>query len=254
VTSTRNILASAHRPALSAFARGSVLLAFDYDGVLAPIAATPERARMRVRTKRLLIDVASRYPCAVVSGRPLRDLRRRLQDVPLFSLSGNYGREPHPPGIGPSGLVRTWVRRLQQALAPFHGVIVEDKRFSATVHYRHATHRAAALDTMRRVIGTLHNVRAVESVEAVALIPWPGPTKGTALQHARREAGCTTAIYLGDDNTDEDAFASAAPSRLLSIRVGRSSTTRASYHLVSQRHVDVLLERLLRCREGGASA
>jgi trehalose 6-phosphate phosphatase len=222
-----------------------VLIAFDYDGVLAPIASTPDRARMRARTCELLTRVAELFRCEVVSGRPLDDLTRRMQGVPLFGLSGNFGREPPIAGRRPPPQVREWVDLLRESLARYTGVLVEDKTYSVTVHYRHAVDRAGVRRALRRTIASLHGARAVEGVEAVSLMPWPGPTKGTALQSARRRAGCTHAVYVGDDGTDEDAFASAGPARLLAIRVGASAHTKARFHVHSQARVDALLRALL---------
>ena len=55
---------------LETFAWSNVLLAFDYDGTLAPIAARPEDAHMRPDTQALLTSVARAYPTVVISGRP----------------------------------------------------------------------------------------------------------------------------------------------------------------------------------------
>jgi trehalose 6-phosphate phosphatase len=225
-------------------------MAFDYDGVLAPIASTPEQARMRARTRQLLTRVAHAYPCEVVSGRSLDDLTRRLQGVPLFGLSGNFGREPPSAGRHAPRRVRAWVALLRDSLARYEGLLVEDKAYSVTVHYRRAVDRAAARRAIRRAIRRLDGARAVEGAEAVSLMPWPGPTKGTALQEARRRAGCTHAIYVGDDGTDEDAFRSAGTRHLLAIRVGASSRTKARFHVPSQSRVDALLEALLACAGG----
>ncbi len=43
----RDILSRAGRLALGEAAAGTVLLGFDFDGTLAPIATRPDRARMR---------------------------------------------------------------------------------------------------------------------------------------------------------------------------------------------------------------
>ena len=49
----RNILLEPNRQVLEEFARSNALLAFDFDGTLAPIVADPARARMRPATTRL---------------------------------------------------------------------------------------------------------------------------------------------------------------------------------------------------------
>src|SRR5262245_13897797 len=69
VNRDRAILVPPQIDDLRAFTRARVLLAFDYDGTLSPIAPTPERARLPQATRRLLIRVAQHYPMAVISGR-----------------------------------------------------------------------------------------------------------------------------------------------------------------------------------------
>jgi trehalose-6-phosphatase len=83
---------------------------------------------------------------------------------------------------------------------------------------------------------------------ALNLLPRGGADKGIAVQQARRMFACDTVIYVGDDDTDEDAFASAPPDRLLSIRVGTRGPTRARYRLRTQRDIDSLLQQLLQFR------
>src|SRR5690349_15297415 len=63
---------------LADFARSNVLLAFDYDGTLAPIVDHPRDAVMRPETKALLRQVTRLYPCTVISGRSRADVRQRL--------------------------------------------------------------------------------------------------------------------------------------------------------------------------------
>ena len=75
----RNILSRANREVLQQFAWSKVLLAFDYDGTLAPIVSKPERAIMRPTTRRLLEELVKLYPCMVISGRAQRDAMRRLR-------------------------------------------------------------------------------------------------------------------------------------------------------------------------------
>jgi trehalose 6-phosphate phosphatase len=60
---------------------------------------------------------------------------------------------------------------------------------------------------------------------------------------------CDTAIYVGDDETDEDVFALDQPGRLLTIRVGRGRGSHAAYYLRAQAAVDDLLALLVRLRE-----
>jgi trehalose 6-phosphate phosphatase len=104
--------------------------------------------------------------------------------------------------------------------------------------------RAAVADAVRGLRGA----RVVGGAQAVNLIPSSGPDKGTALQRTRRAFACHTAIYVGDDDTDEDAFRSADPGHLLAIRVGTTGASAARYRLRSQADIDLLLKRLVELR------
>jgi trehalose 6-phosphate phosphatase len=243
-----DILAKRNLPTLADFACSSVLLGFDYDGTLAPIASRPARARMRARTRQLLSRVARRYPCVVISGREHGDLMRRLGRVPLWQVFGNHGLEPWARTTDSARQVREWVQRLRERFATHPGVVVEDKRYSVTIHYRHARHKARVRRELSTIVGGLPNARAIDGAQALNLILRDGPDKGVALQRAQRILACDTAIYVGDDGTDENAFASAPPSRLLAIRVNSARGTLATHHLKSQADIDRLLQALLTLR------
>jgi trehalose 6-phosphate phosphatase len=246
-----NILNPRHLPALADFASSNVLLAFDYDGTLAPIAPTPAAARMRAETERWLTRVARRYPCVVISGRPLDDLTKRLSRIPVWYLFGNHGFEPHAGNDDHAARVQRWVHRLREQLPVQEGLVIEHKKYSVTVHYRHVRNKKRVVEAIVDAVSTLSDVRAVKGAQALNLLPRGGVNKGVALQRARRQFACDTVIYVGDDDTDEDAFLSGPPDRLLSIRVGRRGRTRARYRLFTQGDVDGLLQQLTRLR--GAS-
>jgi len=242
------ILSRRHLPVLAQFAAANVLLAFDYDGTLAPIASTPGRARMRATTRRLLTRLAKCYPCVVISGRPLADLTRRLRQVPVWHLVGDHGYESRGETPKPTGHVREWVGRLRELLPANKGLLIERKRNSITVHYRHARDKRRLVTVITDAVRQLPGARAINGAEAINIIPAQGPNKGIALQQACRVFACDAALYVGDDDTDEDAFASAGPERLLSIRVGTRRPSMARYRLRRQEDLDLLLRALLELR------
>lgn len=243
-----HILSARHVSVLDGFAASNVLLAFDYDGTLAPIAPSPAGARMRPRTRRLLAQVTRRYPCVVISGRPLDQLTRKLHRIPVWHLYGNHGFEPSAGTERHAAWVRDWVDRLSWQLLPHEGLVIEDKKYTVTVHYRHVRNKRRAVEAIRAAVRRLPHARVTGGEEALNLLPRGGPNKGVALRQAQRLFACETAIYVGDDDTDEDAFASGPADRLLSIRVGARRDSGARYRLRSQRDIDALLQRLVDLR------
>jgi trehalose 6-phosphate phosphatase len=244
----QTILADNHRALLAGFAHENVLLAFDYDGTLVPIARTPESARMRDTTRQLLTRAARLYPCVIISGRALDDLSDRLEGVPVWYLFGNHGLEPPPPGGASPTPARAWAEQLQHQLPDDPGIMIEDKRYSLTIHYRNARDKRRAVEAIDRVVAQLPDARALGGAEAVSLLPRGGANKGVALQQACRWFACDSAIYVGDDATDEDAFSSTFPEKLLPIRVGAADDSHARYHLGHQEEIDELLQVLVDIR------
>jgi trehalose 6-phosphate phosphatase len=234
VSSTHDLLNPRYIAALRTFAHSSPLLAFDYDGTLSPIAPTPERARLPPATRRLLIQVAARYPLVVISGRGLVDISARVADLGARYVFGNHGLEWSGGASSPHAHVHQWAHQLRSQLAGLAGVIVEDKAHSLSVHYRSAPDHDRALRLILPAARALSGVRIICGAAAVNLLPKDAANKGVALRRAIEATGCVKAIYVGDDETDEDAFAALTADRLLSIRIGPSATSRASFHLDSQ--------------------
>jgi trehalose 6-phosphate phosphatase len=247
-----NILAPRHRQVLARFAASNVLVAFDYDGTLAPIVTDPARARMRASTARLLRSVAERYPCAVISGRMRADLVHLVETIPFQHLAGNHGIEPWGESARFASRVRRWVAPLRRRLDGEPGIVIEDKAYSVTLHYRRAPHKRHALWLIHDAVRSLPGARTIDGKDTVNVVTRGAPHKGIALERARTLFACEAAIYIGDDRTDEDAFAAGHPDRLLPIRVGRKRGSRAWYWLESQTAVDAFLRALLRLRSGRA--
>ena len=241
----KDILARANRDVLRQFACSRVLLAFDYDGTLAPIVPVPEQAVMRPETRALLEALARRYPCVVISGRARADAIRRLRGVEAVEVIGNHGIEPWQTSRRSLRVVRRWRALLERRLVPLSGLTVEDKLYSLAVHYRRSREKKRARAAILRAAVSLGDVRLVRGKQVVNLLPTDAPHKGIALERARARFACDTAIYVGDDETDEDVFALDQPGRLLTIRVGRKRQSLASYFLRNQGEIDRLLEALL---------
>lgn len=251
----KHVLARDHRELLAQLAWSRVLLAFDFDGTLAPIVRDRERARMRRRTANLLAKISRLYPCAVISGRGRRDVRALLGRVPVRFVVGNHGIEPGPNLERFARLIKRARPLLEARLAGVPGVEIENKRFSLSVHYRKSRQKRLARAAIQAAVEALpFRLRQVPGKLVVNLLPGAAPTKGDALLHLRAKARLDTALYVGDDVTDEDVFALDQPGKLCAVRVGRSRSSAAAYFLRNQREIDRLLRELVALRERGSVA
>lgn len=255
-------------PARARLTRTPLLLFLDVDGTLAPIAPRPEDATVPPETRRVVAAVSALdgVHVALVSGRSAADARRMVSVSNVWAV-GNHGAE----AIGPDGeeivdpeaapfegaMART-ARTLESLLRPVQGVIVEDKRWTLSVHYRLAdpaiVPRVKA--TVDRVAGeaglVVHDGKMIFEVRPPVRV-----NKGTAvLSLARRLGdGSGTVAFVGDDRTDEDAFRAlrhAYADASLTVRVAPTaeSPTIAEFAVADTGEVRRFLEELVGLRSG----
>jgi trehalose 6-phosphate phosphatase len=251
----KHLLAPRNLPVLERFAWSRVLLAFDFDGTLAPIVVDPDAAQMRARTRLLLVRAATLYPTVVISGRSRADTRRRVADVPLREVIGNHGAERAEVDPDETAAVRRWRLALGARLAGLPGVFIEDKGLSLSLHYRQSRQKKrarAAILAAAAELSAREPLRIVGGKQVVNLVREDAPHKGMALERVRARLGCDTALYVGDDETDEDVFALDQPGRLLGVRVGARARSHADFFLRAQREIDQLLRILIRARASEA--
>jgi trehalose 6-phosphate phosphatase len=246
----KDILGRRCRPLLRELAARRTLLAFDFDGTLAPIVASRHHARLSPTTVRLLLAVASRWPCAVISGRSRADVDSRLGGARLLAVVGNHGAEAQPPLPGAARWrrrVRAWRRRLEAELGGVRGIDVEDKGLSLAVHVRGVAARPAA----ERALLGLPGARIVGGKRVLNAVVREAPDKGEALARLVGRGGYERVLFVGDDDTDEDVFRRPAGVPLVGVAVGRLRRTEAAYYLRRQGDVARLLSVLERLRRDG---
>jgi len=245
----KRLLAPESADILAQLAWSRALLGFDFDGTLAPIVNERDQAFMRARTRELFAQVCTRYPCAVISGRSQMDVAARLGGAAVRYIVGNHGLEPGAELGEFEKEIAATRPLLEVALAGCPGVEIEGKRYSLAVHYRKSRRkneaRAAIADAIRSVPLPM---RVIGGKLVFNVVPARAPNKGDALIRLRGLEGANTALYLGDDLTDEDVFGLDQPGRLLTVRVGESGSSAARYFLRDQREVDVFLARLVALR------
>jgi trehalose 6-phosphate phosphatase len=238
---------------LRTFARSKGLIAFDFDGTLAPISEDPFQVWIAPQTRTLLKRVCALYPCMVISGRAREDVRRRLRGTGIGLVVGNHGADlgdcrPY------SSIVSGWKSVVAPALMEIPGLWVEDKELSLAIHYRQSPHKAEARRSILRVAKQLAHARIVPARQAVNLIPEDAPHKGIALAEWQARLVCDAALFVGDDVTDEDVFSMDRLPGLVGIRVGLKRTSRAKFWLHKQCEIDDLLRVLIALRERSVSS
>lgn len=234
--------------ALREHCRPDALFALDYDGTLARIVPIPSQAEMAAPTARLLARLIERATVAVVSGRSAADVIRFLPAPPAFVV-GNHGIEGTVvEGFSPdaaTSICHAWKAALEPCAHALAGVEIEDKTYSLAVHYRRALRKEQARSEILRWISHLNPIpRLTPGKEVLNLLPPNAPDKGDAVHSLIARTNVETAIYVGDDDTDEDVFNLEDP-RILTIRVGRNDISRARYFIENQTDIDRLLEAML---------
>jgi trehalose 6-phosphate phosphatase len=239
-----------------------MLCAFDFDGTLAPIVKEPSRASIPSAVLRRLIALSEHTPVAVISGRSVADVSLRLDFLPEFVV-GNHGIEGLPgwePNAGRlQALCLDWEQQLKRAMTDrtlFDGGIwIENKSYSLSVHYRMVRNRAEAEERLLKLFASLTpSAHVVVGKCVFNLLPPDAPDKGSALARLCEVSGAPSAIYVGDDVTDEDVFRMRRQD-WLTVRIERSGESAAEFHLHHRldmvQLLDALIDRLTHISRSG---
>lgn len=235
-----------------------LLVCVDYDGTLAPIAPRPEQAQLLPGVLDLLHRLArlADTRVAIISGRSRDNLRAHSNFGEPVLLIGSHGAEL--PGKPLSSDCAFELDALEALLEPIcaasPGAWLERKPLGITVHVR----QASAMDASRvleQVRGVLahHPALHVTGGKAVVELSLSRANKGDAVRWLRTEWSDVdhTVIYIGDDVTDEAAFAVLDPGDI-GIKVGAGSSI-ASHRVASEHAVLSVLALLWRQRTGSES-
>jgi len=243
---SRNILAARNVAQLRTSAGNGALLAFDYDGTLAPISNDPSASRMRTETAELLRALAHAAPVAIITGRSVHDVTLRLEGIPMLAVVGNHGAEPSPFAARAARVVAAWLPSLEALVATLPDAVIEHKGQTVSVHYWHSTNPAVVVEAMERFVATVKPpATLVHGICLVNLVPRGAPDKGDALRALVAARSLPGAIFVGDELTDEPAFRAASGPHDVGIRVGRWTGSAAPWHVETQLDIDALLTELL---------
>jgi trehalose 6-phosphate phosphatase len=207
-------------------AAGHMLIALDFDGTIAPIVRRPEEAAMLEPARAAIEQLRLRHDTdvAFVSGRSLEDLRERC-DIAEVYYAGNHGLQIEGPGVHetrPDALelmprIERVHRELDRQLAEFAGVYLEDKTLTLSVHSRmieDESERARVHEIVKRIFEQYGaGLKLTYGKRVVEVRPDTDWHKGDAtlflIERVRAARGARLfPMFIGDDLTDEDAFAS----------------------------------------------
>lgn len=213
-------------------------LFLDLDGVLAPLAPTPEAVVPDTRRTAVLRALIERLDgrVAIISGRTLAEVDRISEDA-VRSASGVHGLERRSDDG--TLVVGDAAPEVRAAVAAFHdfaadrpGMIVEDKVVSAGLHFRGAQDQAGAARDLAERLAEDTGL-SLQFGNLVAELKTPGTDKGTALSAFMAEAPFqgATPVMVGDDLTDEHGFEAAAALGGFGVLVGPPRLTAARFGL-----------------------
>ena len=251
---------------LAARLSGSRLGVFlDYDGTLTPIVARPDDAVMSSGMREVVRGLAGRCTVCVVSGRD-RPVVQRLMAIDDLVVAGSHGFDIWSPTGGAlereegrafAGLLERVTETLRQLTEPVAGALVEPKKSSVALHYR------LVGEGERPQIKAIVDEILASEPEALKVTPgkmvyeiqpkidW---NKGKAVLYLLEALDLggddVLPLYIGDDITDEDAFA-ALRGRGIGILVAdpddvelAGRATRAQYVLRDTQEVERFLDAL----------
>ncbi|MDD4981058.1 MAG: trehalose-phosphatase [Candidatus Omnitrophica bacterium] len=247
---------------------GSIFIFLDFDGTLAPIALTPEKASLPAKVKETLKKISNKtdFTLAFISGRSLKDIKEKI-GLKNVIYSGNHGLEIEGPKIkfaAPLSLRYKAIlgkikNDLENKLTFIKGVFIEDKGLSLAIHYRLADKKQVPLvKTIFHETVIIHLVRNKIKIKAGKKVLEIRPPlewdKGRVVLWllARQKFASSNSrvipVYMGDDITDEDAF-KALSHRGITIFVGSLKQSCAQYYLKDTDEVAEFLRRILAIKE-----
>ncbi len=236
--------------------RKNIFLFLDYDGTIVPIKKKPQLAKLHPKRRELLKRISKRIPLAVVSGRSLQEIKNLLK-IKKIPLIGNHGLEIwckgkawiHPMAIKTKNILGKKLKRIEEKVSHLRGVIVEDKGLSGSIHYRllkpefYENLKSIVEEEVGKSGGKLKIRKGKKVIEIRPNINWDkgkGINKLISLMNLKRNF---LKIYIGDDETDEDAFR-VLGEREITVLVGRKKDSFAKFRLKNVEEVWAFLKGL----------
>jgi trehalose 6-phosphate phosphatase len=240
--------------AVRALARARhLLVALDFDGVLAPIVPVPSDARPLPESAAAIQELAALpgTSVALLSGRGRADLATVSGLGSPIRLIGSHGSEFDDGAALLDDEQRARLEKLAAELRELvdgePGVTLEPKPTGVAVHVRNAPPDVGArvLDAVRAGPAAREGIEVTPG-KAVLDLSVARMDKGAALELLREQVGADAVLFAGDDVTDETAFARLRPGDV-GVKVGPGDTA-AEHRVDAPPDITALLQQLVEAR------
>jgi len=233
-----------------------VFLFLDYDGTLTPIVATPDLAVFSPEMRELVQKLCLKYKVSIVSGRATDDVRSKVQIKNIF-YAGSHGFEIVEPNgkveinaeaqkIRP--VVDEVYAKLTERLKNVQGALVEHVKYTISAHYRLVSNEdffkvEQAVEDILKEYPNLRKTHGKKVFEIRPRIDWDkGKAVEWILDVLQFDKKKHRAIYIGDDRTDEDAFAILEGKGFGILVARKSRDSKAAYRIKDTDEVKKVLE------------
>ncbi len=233
------------------------IIFLDFDGTIVPIEKSPELVKLHPMRRRFLGKLSSKISVTIVSGRSLSEIKTLLR-LKNISIIGNHGFEIlhggkiwiHPLALELKPLLRKVLKEIKRKTKNFKGVRIEDKGLTGSIHFRLIPPNLSEIlenivkDVIRKTDKKFKIKKGKKALEIRPNLDWDkGKGVKKIISHIDQRNRMLK-IYIGDDETDEDAF--RVLSSGITILVGRKSSSLAKFRLNNVSEVWCFLKKLWR--------
>ena len=193
-----------------------------------------------------------------MTGRSLDDIKR-LVALENIAYIGNHGLEVcwghkswvHPQAIKDCGALKILLSEIEKKAKRLPRLTIEDKRITASIHFRNMDPTLVPIvqkivkDAVRR---SYPRFILAEGKKVLEIRPNLGSNKGKGIQRFQRwlpHGDSPHIVYIGDDQTDEDAF-QVLNQKAITIHVGSKKDSLACYRVANVNQVWDYLKQIHR--------
>lgn len=236
------------------------ILMFDFDGTLSKIAKTPKEAYLKKSTRDLLKKLSKDFHIAIISGRTLSDVKSKVR-LPNLIYAGNHGLEWQ---IGKTRKnIKIPAKHLKSLLAvkkefkiiasKYQGLLLENKHLTLSLHYRLLDKKYVSkfLKEVSKIIYSIKKdnifsvIRSKTTIEICPKVAWnKGVFADFLVKYLRdKKHQPLIAFYIGDAQTDEDAFRTLQKG--ITVHMGKKKKSSARY-FIKANEIDKFLSWLFK--------